>query len=134
VLLNFFVAHEARYGHDILMIKSWGVLDIDEDGNQFCAGHLLAPMFVIEVITGDAYSVNKRGRLSSPKEQILTNIPGTDIGRRMGRPALGVKETKVRLTEEQRERIRVLVGEQGMAGFIREAIERELKRREKLER
>lgn len=64
----------------------------------------------------------------------MTNIPGTDTGRRMGRPALGVKETKVRLTEEQRERIRVLVGEQGMAGFIREAIERELKRREKLDR
>lgn len=64
----------------------------------------------------------------------LTNIPGTVIRRSMGRPPLGVKETKVRLTEEQRERIRMLVGEQGMAGFIREAIERELKRREKQER
>jgi predicted DNA-binding protein len=61
----------------------------------------------------------------------LTNFSGTDNGRRMGRPPLGVKETKVRLTEEQRERIRELVGEQGMAQFIREAIERELKRREK---
>lgn len=48
-----------------------------------------------------------------------------------GRPPLGVKETKVRLTEAQRERIRELVGEQGMAQFIREAIERELKRRER---
>ena len=61
----------------------------------------------------------------------MTNIPGTDTSRRMGRPPLGVKETKVRLTEAQRDRIRELVGEQGMAQFIREAIERELKRREK---
>jgi hypothetical protein len=67
-------------------------------------------------------------------EAILTNIPGTVIERRMGRPALGVKETKVRLTDEQRERIRLLVGEQGMATFIREAVERELKRREKAKR
>jgi predicted DNA-binding protein len=49
----------------------------------------------------------------------------------MGRPPLNVKETKVRLTEDQRDRIRDLVGEQGMAQFIREAVERELKRREK---
>jgi predicted DNA-binding protein len=61
----------------------------------------------------------------------LTNIPGTGTERRMGRPSLGVKETKVRLTKEQRDRIRVLVGKQGMAAFIREAVERELKRREK---
>ncbi|MEY9676056.1 hypothetical protein ABIE93_005990 [Bradyrhizobium elkanii] len=61
----------------------------------------------------------------------MTNIPGTDIGRRMGRPPLGVKETKVRLTDEQRERIVALVGNQGMAQFIREAVERELKRRER---
>lgn len=53
------------------------------------------------------------------------------MGRRMGRPPLGVKETKVRLTDEQRERIVALVGNQGMAQFIREAVERELKRREK---
>jgi predicted DNA-binding protein len=47
---------------------------------------------------------------------------------------MGIKATQVRLSEEVRERIRNLVGEQGMAAFIREAIERELKRREKLER
>lgn len=61
----------------------------------------------------------------------MTNIPGTDTRRSMGRPPLGVKETKVRLTDEQRERIVALVGNQGMAAFIREAVERELKRREK---
>lgn len=49
----------------------------------------------------------------------------------MGRPPLGIKPTQVRLSEETRERIRELVGEQGMAQFIREAVERELKRREK---
>jgi Arc/MetJ-type ribon-helix-helix transcriptional regulator len=61
----------------------------------------------------------------------LTIIPGTVTRRGMGRPPLGVKETKVRLTEDQRDEIRELVGEQGMAAFIREAVERELKRRRK---
>lgn len=50
---------------------------------------------------------------------------------RMGRPPLGNKPTQIRLPEEVRERIRELVGEKGMAAFIREAVERELKRREK---
>lgn len=64
-------------------------------------------------------------------ETILTNNPIPDISRRMGRPPLGIKPTQVRLSEETRERIRELVGEQGMAQFIREAVERELKRRER---
>jgi hypothetical protein len=64
-------------------------------------------------------------------ETILTNIPIPDTSRRMGRPPLGIKPTQVRLSEEVRERIRELVGDSGMAQFIREAIERELKRREK---
>lgn len=66
---------------------------------------------------------NKRGR-------ILTNIPGTDTASRMGRPPLNVKETKVRLTDEQRQRIEALVGPNRMAVFIREAIDNELERRE----
>jgi predicted DNA-binding protein len=49
----------------------------------------------------------------------------------MGRPPLGNKPTQIRLPEEVRERIREIVGEKGMAAFIREAVERELKRREK---
>ena len=49
----------------------------------------------------------------------------------MGRPPMQVKATVVRLSEEVRERIRALVGDSGMAQFIREAIERELKRRER---
>lgn len=53
----------------------------------------------------------------------------------MGRPPLSKKsttvETKVRMTTETKQRIEALVGNQGMAQFIREAIERELKRREK---
>lgn len=44
---------------------------------------------------------------------------------------MNVKETKVRLTDEQRERIEALVGKNRMAEFIREAVERELKRRER---
>lgn len=61
----------------------------------------------------------------------LTNFKGTDSGVRMGRPPLNVKETKVRLTDEQRQRIEALVGPNRMAAFIREAIERELERRER---
>jgi predicted DNA-binding protein len=48
----------------------------------------------------------------------------------MGRPPLNVKETKVRLTEEQRQRIETLAGPNRMAVFIREAIDAELRRRE----
>lgn len=61
----------------------------------------------------------------------MTNFKGTDSGVRMGRPPLNVKETKVRLTDEQRQRIEALVGPNRMAAFIREAIERELERRER---
>ena len=61
----------------------------------------------------------------------MTKIPISDTSRRMGRPPLGIKPTLVRLSEEVRERIRALVGDSGMAGFIREAVERELTRREK---
>lgn len=49
----------------------------------------------------------------------------------MGRPPLSVKETKVRLTDEQRTRILALVGAYGMAQFIRDAVDAELQRREK---
>jgi len=48
-----------------------------------------------------------------------------------GRPSLNVKPTQVRLSEEIREQIRELVGDNGMAQFIREAVEKELKRRER---
>jgi len=64
-------------------------------------------------------------------ETVLTSFPAPDIPRRMGRPPLGIRSTNVRISEEIRERIRALVGDQGMAQFIREAIERELRRREK---
>lgn len=49
----------------------------------------------------------------------------------MGRPPMNVKPTMVRLTEDVRSRIVALVGTNRMATFIREAIEAELKRREK---
>lgn len=62
----------------------------------------------------------------------LTNFPGTVTHQRMGRPPLNVKETKVRLTDEQRARIEALVGPNRMAAFIREAVENELRRREEV--
>lgn len=61
----------------------------------------------------------------------MTDFSISDTPRRMGRPPLGNKPTLVRLPEEARERIRALVGESGTAQFIRDAVERELKRREK---
>lgn len=61
----------------------------------------------------------------------MTNYSGTVSSPRMGRPPLGVKETKVRLTPEQIERIEKIAGPGRMAAFIREAIERELTRRER---
>jgi hypothetical protein len=64
----------------------------------------------------------------------LTNLPGTVTHRSMGRPPLNVKETKVRLSDGTRERIEALVGANRMAAFIREAVENELRRREKAER
>lgn len=62
---------------------------------------------------------------------ILTDFPGTVSAGRMGRPPLHVKETKVRLSEDARRRIEALVGSSKMATFIREAVENELKRRER---
>ncbi|MFT4149204.1 MAG: hypothetical protein QM656_03330 [Paracoccaceae bacterium] len=49
----------------------------------------------------------------------------------MGRKPLNVKETKVRLTDEQRQRIEALAGNYGMAAWIRDAVARELDRQEK---
>lgn len=59
-----------------------------------------------------------------------TNFQGTDTQRLVGRPPLNVEETKVRLTKGTRQRIEALVGENRMAAFIRETVERELERRE----
>lgn len=49
----------------------------------------------------------------------------------MGRPPLGNKPTQVRLPEEMKARVIALVGTYGLAKFIREAVENELKRRER---
>lgn len=50
----------------------------------------------------------------------------------MGRPPMQVRPTVVRLTEDALERIDALAGPHKRAEFIREAVERELKRREKV--
>jgi hypothetical protein len=52
------------------------------------------------------------------------------VGDHADLPSRRDAETKVRLTDEQRSRIEALVGTYGMARFIREAIDRELERRE----
>lgn len=50
--------------------------------------------------------------------------------RRMGRPAMDLEETKVRLTAGAKERIAALVGSYGMAGFIRRAVDDAIKQAE----
>lgn len=65
------------------------------------------------------------------KEVVLTNGLGAATLPRMGRPPLHVKETKVRLTADQRRRIEALVGANRMAAFIRQAVENELARQER---
>ena len=50
----------------------------------------------------------------------------------MGRPPLGVKTTIVRLPEGLGERIDALVGKQKRAAFIRDAVEKEVARLEKI--
>lgn len=54
-----------------------------------------------------------------------------DSAPRMGRPPLKVKKTTVRLPAAVFARIAAIVGENRMAQFIREAVEAELKRRER---
>jgi predicted DNA-binding protein len=48
----------------------------------------------------------------------------------MGRPALGLKQTSIRLPVETIRRIEALMGRHQLAAFIREAVESELRRRE----
>jgi hypothetical protein len=46
----------------------------------------------------------------------------------LGRPSLGGKPTVIRLPDDHRERIRDLVGDRGMAKYIRDAVDEKLAR------
>ena len=61
----------------------------------------------------------------------MTPVLGYDAS--MGRPPLNLKSTNVRLPEGLGARIDKLVGQQRRAAFIREVLEREVERLEKLE-
>ena len=54
----------------------------------------------------------------------------TSVGR-VGRPPLNIRPITVRLSSEVLKRVEALVGKRRIAEFIREAVERELKRRER---
>lgn len=58
-----------------------------------------------------------------------SNEPDTQAA--MGRPPLGMKPTTVRLPVETIRKIETLVGNRRVASFIREAVENELRRRDK---
>jgi hypothetical protein len=60
----------------------------------------------------------------------LDNSTEPDTQAAMGRPPLGMKPTTVRLPVETIRKIEALVGNRRVAGFIREAVENELRRRE----
>lgn len=60
----------------------------------------------------------------------MTDLDQAGTTTRMGRPPLNVKETKIRLTEEQRARIEKQAGNYGMAKWIRDAINEKLDRDE----
>lgn len=63
-------------------------------------------------------------------ETLTLHAPSAN-GARMGRPALGVISTTVRLPKQVLDRIDTLMGANQRAKFIREAVERELDRRER---
>lgn len=65
----------------------------------------------------------------------MTKLEVSDNAKRMGRPTLKhnikTQATMVRLTKDVHDRIKALVGDRRMATFIREAVDNELKRRER---
>lgn len=61
----------------------------------------------------------------------MSDYPISDTPRRMGRPTLHVKPTMVRLPDGVAERIDNVAGKNRRAEFIRDAVERELKKRER---
>lgn len=83
---------------------------------------------------GEWFAVRADAAIAAIERAIQERGEGEKARSGAGRPPLGNKATQVRLPEEIREQIRELVGEKGMAQFIREAVERELKRRRKLEK
>jgi hypothetical protein len=60
----------------------------------------------------------------------LTDFTVPDSPPKMGRPPLNNESTNVRISKEAKDRIRVLVGDKGMAQFIREAIDEKLAKSE----
>lgn len=61
----------------------------------------------------------------------MTTFPISATPRRMGRPPMNLKPTLVRLPLDVVERIDAIAGPNRRAEFIREAVEAELKRRER---
>ncbi len=73
------------------------------------------------------------GYVNFPKMAAVIGLEGASSPDRhepMGRPALGLKQTTVRLPVETVRRIEALLGPHQLAAFIREAVENELRRRE----
>lgn len=61
----------------------------------------------------------------------MTHIPISNTPARMGRPPLNVKPILVRLPADVPDRIDAIVGKNKRAEFIREAVEKELAKRER---
>lgn len=80
---------------------------------------------------GEWFKVKTSAAIDAVRQAAAKNGAGELARPSAGRPSLGVKQTMVRLTDEQRGRIESLVGKSRMAAFIREAVDNELKRRER---
>lgn len=77
-------------------------------------------------VHGEWFRVSVAAARQAVDRAIAEDGQGEKAKPAVGRPALNLEETKVRLNAGQKDRIIALVGEQRMAAFIREAIEEKL--------
>lgn len=127
--LAFASFHALRSATDIVQLNrrrlSQAAFMISERLNMaacFCKRYRL-------LISDIVYAVNKRYRFFCRRPALTLN-PISDSPSRMGRPPMNVKPILVRLPEGVPDRIDAIAGKNRRAEFIREAVERELAKRE----
>lgn len=80
---------------------------------------------------GEWFAVSAKAAIAAVTQAIAEGGEGEKAKPAVGRPPLNVKVMPVRLPAGMAERIDAIAGENRRAEFIREAVERELKRRER---
>lgn len=76
----------------------------------------------------EALAISKERPIHNAMKRVPS--PGFVPGDALSSPCVPLRETKVRITDRQRQRIEALVGKNRMAAFIREAVSEELAIRE----